>query len=125
VFNASSLDRATSRLDELIESYRESHPKLAERLDEGTEHTLTCFQFPKAHRKKLRTTNGLERFNEEIALRSNVVRVFPNDKACIRLIAALAMEQPEEWITGRRYLDMSLLEEQCAPLKVLTGTDPG
>jgi transposase-like protein len=125
VFNAPNLDKARSRLDELIESCRESYPKLADKLDEDIEQTLTCFQFPNAHRKKLRTTNGLERFNEEIARRSKVVRVFPNDKACIRLTAALAMEQSEEWLTGRRYLDMSLLEEQCAPLKVLTGTDPG
>jgi transposase-like protein len=110
-----------SRLDELIESYRESYPKL----DEDIEQTLTCFRFAKPQRRKLRTANGLKRLNEGIRRRSKVARGFPNDKACIRLTAALAMEQSEEWLTGRRYLGMSPLEEQCAPLNVLTGTDPG
>ena len=102
---------AIQRVSELIDAYQDSRRDLAEKIDEEIEHTLACFAFPAQHRKRIRTTNGLERFHEEINRRSNVVRIFPNDQSCIRLVGALAMEQSEEWLTGRRYLDMSLLEE--------------
>jgi putative transposase len=55
--------------------------------------------------------NGLERLNQEIKRRTRVVRIFPNTEACLRLVTALAVEQSEEWVTGRRYLDMSELKE--------------
>ncbi len=77
---------------------------------EEIEQTLTCFSFPKDYRKRIRTTNGLERFREEIKRRSRVARIFPNDASCLRLIGALSMEQSEECLTSRRYLDMSTLE---------------
>ena len=56
-------------------------------------------------------TNGLERLNQETKRRSRVVRIFPNREACLRLVSALAVEQSEEWVTGRRYLDMGELDE--------------
>jgi putative transposase len=65
---------------------------------------------PQAHP---RTTNSLERLNQEIKRRSRVVRIFPNRASCLRLVSALAIEQSEEWLTGRRYLDMHELEEHC------------
>ena len=55
------------------------------------------------------TTNGLSRFKREVGRRTNIVRVFPNDRAFVRLLGALAMEQSEEWLTGKRYLNMSPL----------------
>jgi putative transposase len=55
----------------------------------------------------------LERFNQELKRRTRVVRIFPNREACLRLVSALAIEQSEEWLTGRRYLDMSELLERC------------
>jgi len=67
--------------------------------------------FPESHRRRIRTTNGLERLSQEIKRRSRVVRIFPNREACLRLVSALAVEQSEDWITGRRYLDMQELEE--------------
>jgi transposase-like protein len=54
----------------------------------------------------MRTTNGLERLNEEIKRRTRVVRIFPNTAACLRLVTALYVEQSEEWVSGRRYLEM-------------------
>lgn len=123
VFDAPTLEEAGELLDRMIDDYEERYPKLADKLDQEAEFTLTCFHFPTAHRKRIRTTNGLERFNEEINRRTNVIRIFPNDQSCIRLIGALAMEQSEEWLTGRRYLDMSLLEEIDQPPIRMTGTD--
>ena len=68
--------------------------------------------FPESHRRRIRTTNGPERLNQEIKRRTRVVRIFPNRESCLRLVTALAVEQSEEWLTGRRYLDVGeLLEE--------------
>ncbi|MGA1199426.1 MAG: transposase, partial [Candidatus Latescibacterota bacterium] len=72
-------------------------------------HCLTCLDFPQQHRKRLRTTNSLERLNREIKRRADVIQIFPNDHACERLVGALCMEWTEDWITGRRYLDMGHL----------------
>ena len=102
----------------------ESWPELADKLDEDRQQALTGLQLPKAHRKKLRTADGLERFSEATARRSRAASLFPNDKACTRPMAAVAMEQSEESLTGRRHIDMSSPEEQRAPPKVPTGTDP-
>jgi putative transposase len=68
--------------------------------------------FPESHRRRIRTTNSLERLNQEIKRRTRVVTIFPNKKSCLRLVTALAVEQSDEWITGRRYLDMSEIKEQ-------------
>ena len=73
---------------------------------------LSCLAFPEPHRRRIRTTNGLERLNQELKRRTRVVRIFPNPEACLRLVTALAVEQSEEWVTGRRYLDMRELEER-------------
>jgi putative transposase len=71
----------------------------------------TSLAFPEGHWKRIRTTNGLERLNREIKRRTRVVRIFPNRQACLRLVTALAVEQSEEWLTGRRYLGMQVLRE--------------
>jgi putative transposase len=65
---------------------------------------LTVFAFPEAQRRVLRTTNGLERVNQEIRRRTRVVGIFPNDGACLRLVSAIAMEISEEWESGKAYL---------------------
>ena len=90
---------------------RKGYEKVAEHLEEHIEECLTCLAFPESHRRRIRTTNGLERLNQEIKRRTRVVRIFPNRESCLRLVTALAVEQSEEWVTGRRYLDMRKLEE--------------
>jgi len=97
---------------ELATHWRRSHPKVACRIEEHIEECLSCLAFPDSHRRRIRTTNGLERLNQEIKRRTRVVRIFPNPQACLKLLTALAVEQSEEWVTCRRYLDMSELEEQ-------------
>jgi len=67
---------------------------------------FTVFAFPKAHQKRLRTSNHLERLSQEIARRTKIVRVFPNEDSCLRLISAVLMETNEEWEYGRIYLNM-------------------
>jgi transposase-like protein len=109
VFNADDTETLNWRLDETIHKWTEKKQEVAEKIDEEIIDCLAVFCLPKPHRKRLRTTNALERFNQEIRRRTRVVRIFPNEKSALRLIATLAMEQSEDW--DRRYLDMSHLEE--------------
>lgn len=90
---------------------KRGNEKVAEHLEEHIEECLSYLAFPESHRRRIRTTNGLERLNQEIKRRSRVVRILPNERSCLRLVTALAVEQSEEWITGRRYLDMEELRE--------------
>ena len=111
VFNAPALEWAREAASEAARSWSKSHPVLARQFEEGIEACLTCFSFPAPHRLKIRSTNGLERLNQEIKRRTRVVRIFPNTDSCLRLVTALCLEQSEEWISGKRYLDMSWLTE--------------
>jgi putative transposase len=111
VFAAPSREVAFGLASELAARWRESHPRVAEHIEEHVEECLSCLAFPESHRRRIRTTNGLERLNQEIKRRTRVVRIFPNRGACLRLVSALAVEQSEEWVTGRRYLDMEELKK--------------
>jgi len=111
VFAAPSREVALRLASELAARWRASHPGVACHLEEHIEECLTCLAFPESHRRRIRTTNGLERLNQEIKRRTRVVRIFPDRGACLRLVTALVVEQSEEWLTGRRYLDMEELRE--------------
>ncbi len=109
IFDSGDIETLNWRLEETIKKWDILRPAVAEKIDEEIVDSLACFCFPRAHRKRIRTTNALERLNQEIRRRTRVVRIFPNPASALRLIATLAMEQNEDW--DRRYLDMSLLEE--------------
>jgi putative transposase len=79
-------------------------PKVAALLEEAEEDLLAFYCFPADHRPKLRSTNPLERVNREIGHRTDVVGIFPNDRALIRLTASVVIEQNDEWLVGRGYL---------------------
>jgi transposase-like protein len=111
IFNSPDRYFALSRTKEVVEKYQDIYPKFIQKLEEGIEDALACFHFPAAHRRKIRTTNNLERFNEEIRRRTRVIRIFPNEDACLRLICAICIEQNEEWLTGKRYMRMEPLYE--------------
>ncbi|NQT96278.1 MAG: transposase, partial [Candidatus Marinimicrobia bacterium] len=112
IFQAPDKQTGLIRLRQLIDDLTITYPKVADMLENDGEDALTCLNFPLQHRRRIRTTNGLERFNQEIKRRTNVIRIFPNRDSAARLIGALCMEQSEEWITGRQYLDMSLLDHE-------------
>jgi transposase-like protein len=109
----SSTEQAPGMASSVARRWREKgNEKVAEHIEEHIEECLSCLSFPESHRRRIRTTNGQERLNQEIKRRTRVVRIFfPNREACLRLVRALAVEQSEEWVTGRRYLDMHELEE--------------
>ena len=106
IFHASDLAEAQRRLQAVTLKYRESAPKLAEWIEANAPEALTVFSLPEAHRKKLRTTNSLERLNKEIKRRTRVATLFPNEKSLERLVTALLSEISDEWETGKNYLTM-------------------
>jgi len=111
IFNAPDRKTAHARVKKLVSFYCEKLPQVAEFLEETAEEVLACFNFPEEHRRRIRTTNGLERLHEEIRRRTRVVRIFPNEQSCLRLVSALAAEQHELWVSGRLYLNMEPLTE--------------
>ncbi len=106
VFNAADLPEAQRRLKTVVEKYQESAPNLANWLETNVPESLTVFALPEAQRKKLRTTNSLERLNKEIKRRTRVATLFPNEKSLERLVTALLSEVSDEWETGNIYLNM-------------------
>jgi putative transposase len=112
IFAAPAREQALQLASSVAQRWREKgNEKVARHMEEHLEECLTCLAFPESHRRRIRTTNSLERLNQEIKRRTRVVRIFPNREACLRLVSALAVEQSEEWLTGRRYLDMGELDE--------------
>ena len=109
ITGAQTMESARNRLGEAVDALSATHPKIADHLDTYGEEMLAVYALPADHRKRMRTTNMLERFNEEIKRRSRVVRIFPNEQSCIRLVSALAIEANEEWM-NRKYLDMEQKE---------------
>ncbi len=108
-FAASTPAQARTAVGDLAQVWRATQPKIARSLEEESEACFACLAFPLAHQARIRTTNGLERFNQELKRRTRVVRIFPNRAACLRLVSALCTEQSEEWVSGRRYLDLAEL----------------
>lgn len=106
VFNAADLAEAQNRLKTIVAKYRQPAPKLAEWLEDNAHQCLTIFQRPESQRRKLRTTNSLERLNKEIKRRTRVATLFPNEKSLERLVTALLSEISDEWETGKIYLNM-------------------
>lgn len=112
IYDRRKLSEVRSDLAAWLKRWQAKYPKLCDWVEENIEETFTVYRLPVGHHKNMRSTNLLERFNEEIRRRTYVVRVFPNPDACLRLVRALAAEQHEEWQEGNRYLNMQLLLEQ-------------
>jgi len=104
VFNAPDLSSAEIYLRKTIEKYQKSASQLAIWIEANLSEGLAVFAFPAAHRRLIRTTNGLERVSREVRRRTKVVGVFPNEAACLRLVTAILMEIDDAWQAGRLYL---------------------
>lgn len=105
IFNAPDRAEAEHLLERFQRHYEKSAPKLVQWAEEAIPEGFTVFGLPPSHRRRLRTTNLVERLNEEIRRRTRVARLFPNESACLRLVSAILMEISEDWQTAeRRYL---------------------
>jgi putative transposase len=127
IFQAANLEEARERLGEVLERLAGPAPKVAALLEAAESELLAFYELPREHWSKLRSTNPLERVNREIGRRTDVVGIFPNDAALLRLAGALLIEQNDEWLVARRYLsqeslavvlleDDKLLSEEAAQL---------
>jgi transposase-like protein len=106
VFSATDREDAIIRKRRLVEELSQMRPKISQWIDEEIEFCLTVYDLPASHRFRMKSTNMLERFNQEMKRRSRVIRIFPNETSCLRLLGSLCMEQSEEWETGRIYLNI-------------------
>lgn len=116
VREAKTLEEARARLRELVETLDAKYPEVATWLEEAGEEALAVYALPEEHRKRMRSTNMLERLNQELKRRTRVVRIFPDGPSCLRLVTALAMETSEEW-EARIYLDMGAERPAAEPAR--------
>jgi putative transposase len=112
LYDRRQLKEAKADIRAWIEKWQGRYAKLVSWVEDNIEETLTYYRLPFRHHRHLKSTNMLERFNEEIKRRTHVVRIFPNEASCLRLVRALAVEQHERWQEEHRYLNMAFLKEQ-------------
>ena len=106
IFTAPDETEAKRLLGLFVDRYKSKAPRLSAWALEALPQGFTVFALPEAHRRRLRTTNALERVNKEIKRRTRVATLFPNEASCERLVTAVIMEISEEWMTGKVYLNM-------------------
>ena len=111
IYDRRDLTEARVDLAAWLAKWGGRYPRLTAWVEENIEQTLTFFRLPRQHHKHLKSTNMLERFNEEIRRRTYVARIFPNAESCLRLIRALAVETHENWMEANRYINMDDLRE--------------
>lgn len=104
VFDAADERSAGEQLQRVVRKYQPTAPKLAAWMEENVPESLTVFRLPASHRKRLRTTNMLERLNRELKRRTRVATLFPNEASLLRLVTAVLMEVSDEWETAKRYV---------------------
>jgi putative transposase len=112
MYDRRTLDEARRDLAAWLMKWSGRYPKLCDWVENSIEETFTFYRLPRQHHKNLKSTNMLERLNEELKRRTLVVRIFPNAESCLRLVRALAAEIHENWIEAMRYLNMDALAEQ-------------
>ena len=106
VFNSPNRPAAERRLKEVVSAYAVPAPKLSAWMEENLPQGFTVFALPAAHQRRLRTSNALERVNQELKRRTRVASLFPNEASLLRLVSALLTEISDEWETGKIYLNM-------------------
>jgi len=109
IFAQDSAEAAHAQWRQVADALRDRFPRLAELMDGAREDVLAYMTFPREHWPQIASTNPLERLNGEIKRRADVVGIFPNDRAVVRLVGALMLEQNDEWAVSRRYMSLESL----------------
>ncbi len=112
-FDADTLEAAKEQWAKLIEAFGNRHAKLAELMERAEDDVLAYKGFPESHWRQIHSTNPLERLNKEIKRRTNVIGIFPNEAAIVRLTGALMLEQNDEWAVTRRYMTLETVAKVC------------
>jgi len=112
MFNAPDIETARNLLDDIVSEYAEKAPRAVSCLEAGFDDAMAVMALPEHYRRRLRSTNGLERLNREVRRRERVIGIFPYTDSALRLLGAMLMEQDEEWSTGRLYFRMDHYWEQ-------------
>ncbi len=112
IYDRRELTEAKADLAVWLRKWSPRYDRLTSWVEENIEETFTYYRLPRQHHKHMKSTNMLERLNEEIKRRTHVVRIFPNAESCLRLVRALAVEAHENWLEASRYLNMDDLKEQ-------------
>lgn len=112
IYERRNLVEAQQDLRAWMKKWEAKYSKLCSWAEENIGETLSFYRLPLQHHKHMKSTNLLERMNQEIKRRTRVVRIFPNRESCTRLIRALVVEAHESWLEESRYLNMLLLQEQ-------------
>ena len=111
LYDRRDIGEARRDLAAWLQRWQGKYAKLTDWVEDNIEETFAFYRLPRQHHKHLKSTNMLERYNQEIKRRTHIVRVFPNTESCLRLIRALAVETHEDWLEANRYINMKLLEE--------------
>jgi putative transposase len=109
IFAQENKAAAVEQWDEVADALRAKHAKIGDLMDASREDVLAYMDFPKEHWPQIASTNPLERLNREIKRRADVVGIFPNDDAIVRLVGALMLEASDEWAVSRRYMSLETL----------------
>ena len=112
LYDRHDVNEARADLEKWLSKWGGKYPRLCAWVEANIEETWTFYWLPRQHHKHLKSTNMLERLNQELKRRTLVVRIFPNEESCIRLTRALAAEVHEDWLEDHRYLNMEALKEQ-------------
>lgn len=104
IFAQGSKEEAKTALAAAIRYWEEKNDRFSKWLEENVEESMTYFDFNERWWSKIRTSNCIERLNEEIKRRTNVIRIFPNEESCERLIGMILIEQHEKWMEENTYL---------------------
>lgn len=110
-YDRREIEEVRQDLGRWLDKWQTKYPRLTDWVEANIEETLTYYRLPLAHHKHMKSTNMLERLNQELKRRTHVVRIFPNAESCLRLIRALAVETHENWLEATRYLNMAHLAE--------------
>lgn len=112
MYDRRNIAEAQRDLAAWLTRWQKKYPKLTDWVEENIGSTLTFYRLPRLHHRHMKSTNMIERLNEELRRRTRVVRIFPNVASCLRLTRALCAETHEAWLEDNRYINMDLLREE-------------
>jgi len=112
IYDRRELAEVRRDIAQWLTKWQGKYPKLCDWAEDNIEETLTYYRLPLGHHKHMKSTNMLERLNQEVKRRTHVVRIFPSAESCLRLVRALAVETHENWLESPRYLNMQHLDER-------------